>query len=250
MVFVGGVGEGVDAVVDVFLNGVVDRALAAARPRAVVVDAKSASAIDEVDVVAHVVEVDVVLCGFAQGGLNAAYFRDLAADMEVDEVQAVAHAQLVELLQGLEEFRRGESELAGVSSALFPFARSRRGELDADAEVGLHGEASRGLGDEIDLVEFLHDDEDTLAHLLGQQGQFDVAGVLVAVADDKRVALALHGDDGVELGLRPCLKSEVELASVADDLLHHGLHLVHLDGIDDEVLAFVAVFLPGLLKAA
>ena len=89
-----------------------------------------------------------------------------------------------------------------------------------------------------------------LAHLLSQQGQFDVSLVFVAVADNDRVALALNGDDGVQLGFGACLYAEVELASVGDDLLDNRLHLVHLDGIYHVVLALVVVLLGGFLETA
>ena len=168
----------------------------------------------------------------------------------MDQVEAVAHAQSIELGQSREQLRRGEAELAGVAPAFLPLARARRRQLDADAQVGAHVEPLGGLCDEVYLVELLHHDEDSLAHLLGQQGQLDVAVVLVAIAHDEGVALALHGDDGMELGLGAGLQSQVELAAVADDFLHHRLHLVHFDGVDDEVLPLVAVFLLGLLEAA
>ncbi len=67
------------------------------------------------------------------------------------------------------------------------------------------------LGDGVDLVQLLDDDEDTLAHLLRQQRQFDVALVLVAIAYDQRVALALDGDDGVQFGFGTGLQTKVEL---------------------------------------
>lgn len=99
-------------------------------------------------------------------------------------------------------------------------------------------------------VHLLNDDEYALAHLLRQQRQLDVALVLVAVADDDRVALALYGYHGVQLGLRAALQSEVELASVRDNLLNDGLHLIYFDRIDDEVLALIVVLLSRLLEAA
>ncbi len=168
----------------------------------------------------------------------------------MDESQAVAHALFVENLQRLEQFRRGEAEFRGVAAAVFPFSGARRGQLNANAEVGHHAELFGGAGDDVELVELLHDDENTLAHLLREQRQLDVRLVFIAVADDERVALALHGDDGVQLGLRAGLESEVELASVRDDFLDHGLRLVHLHGIDDEILALIVVFLARFFEAA
>ena len=195
-------------------------------------------------------QLHIELRCFAQGRLNAAYFRYLAANVEVDEPQAVAHVFLVEQLQGFEQFGTGESELRGVAAAFFPLAGTAAGQFDAYADVGSHVQLLGHAGNDVKLVQLLHHDEYLLAHLLCQQCQLDVALVLVAVAHDDRVALALHGNDGVQLGLRAGLYAEVELPSVRDDFLHHGLHLVHLDGIYHVVLAFVVVFLGGFLEAA
>jgi len=104
-------------------------------------------------------------------------------------------------------------------------------------------------GYDVNLIELLNHDEDALAHLLSQQRQLNVGLVLVSVADDERVAVTLHGDDGVQLRLAAGLQSEVELASVGDDFLHDGLHLVYLDGVDDVALALVVILLGSLLEA-
>ena len=110
-------------------------------------------------------------------------------------------------------------------------------------------EALGRLGDDVNLVELLYDDEDALAELLGEQRQFDVALILVAVADDERVALALLGDNGVELGLGAGLETEVELTAMGNHLVNDGLHLIDLDGIDDVALALVVVLLARLVVA-
>ncbi len=220
------------------------------RPRAVVVHAQSAAAVHEVHVIPHLVELDIELRCFPQRRLYAAYLGYLTADVEMYQAQTVLHALLFENLESREEFRTGKPELAGVATALLPLAAARRGELDAHAEVGPHAEFLSRAGDSLQFVELLHHDEDAFAHLLRQKGQLDIVLVLVAVAHDERVALALHGDHGVEFGLGAALETEVELASVADDLLHHGLHLVHLYGVYHEALARVAVFLGRLGEAA
>jgi hypothetical protein len=85
--------------------------------------------------------------------------------------------------------------------------------------------------------------------LLSQHGELDVALVLISVADDERVTLALHGDDGVELRLGTGFKTEIELASVRDDLVDDRLHLVDFDGINDIALPLEIVLFLCLLVA-
>ena len=126
-VLVGRLDEGVDTVVDVLLDGVVDTALARWRPCAVVVDAQSAAAVNELHAVAHLMQLNIELRGFAQRRLNAAYLRNLAADMEVDELQTFAHALLVEHFECFEQFGTRQSELRGVAAALFPLAAAAGG---------------------------------------------------------------------------------------------------------------------------
>ena len=109
-VLVGSINEGVDTVVDVFLDGVVDGALAGGRARAVVVDTQSATAVDELHVDAHLMQLDVELRRLAQGGLYAAYLRNLRTNVEVDELQAVEHLLLLKQRQGFEQLGTGQSE--------------------------------------------------------------------------------------------------------------------------------------------
>ena len=53
----------------------------------------------------------------------------------------------------------------------------------------------------------------------------------------------------MEFRLRASLKTEIELFAMRYDFLYDWLHLVDLDRIDDEVLAFVSIFLLGFLEA-
>ena len=170
--------------------------------------------------------------------------------MEVYEPEALAHSLLVEQFQCVEQFGACESELGSVSSALLPFSGARRSEFDANANIGHHVEFLGHLGDDFQFVSFLYDDKDLLAHFLRQQGELYVALVFVSVADDDGVALALHGNDRMKFWFGAGLQSEVEFLSVGDDFLHHGLHLVHLDGVDHVVLSLVVVFLACFFEAA
>ena len=101
VVSVGDVSESVDAVVDILLNGIVDRTLGVARTGTVVVHAKSTTTVDILDVVAHTAQVAVVLSGLGECVLNTANLSDLTADMEVNQTYAVVQSNLVEFLQSL-----------------------------------------------------------------------------------------------------------------------------------------------------
>ena len=111
----------------------------------------------------------------------------------------MSHSLAFEQIERFEQLAAVQSELARVAAALLPLAATGGGELDADAEIGADVELLGHAGDCLQLVEFLDDDENALSHLLRQQSQLYVALVLVAVADDDGVALALYGDDGVKL---------------------------------------------------
>ena len=139
--------------------------------------------------------------GFAQRSLNASYLGYLRSDVEMDESDAVVQTLVIECFERLEQLRRAQSELRSVASALLPFARSARSQLDTNADVRLNAKLLCGSGNQSYLAHLLNNDKYALAHLLCEQRQFDVALVLVAVAHDDRVALALHSDNGVQLGL-------------------------------------------------
>ena len=170
--------------------------------------------------------------------------------MEMDQTQTVAHVFLIQEFQGFKKFGTCQAKLRGVATALLPFTRAAGCQFDADADIRTDIHLFGLTGDNLQLVHLLHHDKDLLTHLLCQQGQLNVTLVLVSVTDDDGVALTLHGDDGMELGFRAGLQSQVELTTMRNDLFNDRLHLVHLDGVDHIVLTFVVVFLTGLLEAA
>ena len=98
-------------------------------------------------------------------------------------------------------------------------------------------------------MKFLHHQIDAPAHLLRQERQFHIILILVAVADDKGIFVGIDGQYGVQLRFGAGFKADVVLVAVAHYLFHHLAHLVHLDWIDNEVLAGVPVFFGCTLEA-
>jgi hypothetical protein len=82
-----------------------------------------------------------------------------------------------------------------------------------------------------------------------QHGHLDELGVLEPVADDRRVLLGQR-HDGQQLGLRAGLETGAIGPAVVEHLLDHLPLLVHLDGIDAEVLALVLMLFDRDLKGA
>ena len=81
----------IDDVVGVFLERVVGARLEVGL-RAVVVDAEAAADVEVLQPGAGAGELDVDAGGFVQGALDDADVRDLAAEVEVEQLQAVGHA--------------------------------------------------------------------------------------------------------------------------------------------------------------
>ena len=79
-------------------------------------------------------QLHIELGSLAQSRLNVPYLCYLTAYMEVYEPQRVVQVLLVENSESLEQLARRESELARVTSAVLPFARSARGEFYPYAE--------------------------------------------------------------------------------------------------------------------
>jgi hypothetical protein len=68
-----------------------------------------------------------------------------------------------------------------------------------------------------------------LPMLASEKRHADVAGVLVAVADDQRFGIAVHREAGEDLRLRSDFESVVERLAGVEDLFHDLAQLVHLD---------------------
>ena len=143
-----------------------------------------------------------------------------------------------------------EAKFTGIAATLLPLAGPRGGELYAYAYLGSEVEGGSSSHNSLQLLIFLSHQEDAFAHLLCQQGELDKGAVLVAVADDKAVAVHVGGQHGMQFGLGAGLQTEIISFAVADDFLYHGAHLVDLDGEDDEALALEFILAGRLLKAA
>ena len=77
VVLVGGIHEGVDTVVDVFLDTIVYGTLTRRRARAVIIYTKTTTAIHEVHVIAHLMQLDIELRCLTESSLYTTNLCDL-----------------------------------------------------------------------------------------------------------------------------------------------------------------------------
>ena len=249
LIGIGSLHKRIHAVVHILLNGIIHRTLAVARTAAVIIHTQSTATIHKLHAIAHLMQLHIEHARLAQRILNAAYLRDLATDVEMDEFQALLHAILLNILQRRQQFARRQAKLAGIAAAFLPFARTRGSQLDADAYVRAHTQLLRNARDDFQFVELLHHNEDALAHLLSQQCQLYVVLVFIAIADDERIAVHVHCQHSMQFRFRTSLQPQIELLTVLHHLLHHRADLVHLDGVDDKILPIIAILIRRLLEA-
>ena len=134
-----------DDVVGVFLQRVIDRRFEVGL-RAVVVDAQAAADVEVLDAGADAVQLDVDAGRLGQGVLDVADVGDLAAEVEVDQLQAVGHVALLEVLERLQHLGQRQAELGAEAGAGPPPAAPRGGQLDAHADRPAGRSAPRHSG--------------------------------------------------------------------------------------------------------
>ena len=182
----------VDDVIGVLLQRVVDAGEIAGLGT-VVVHAQAAAYVEKIDADAQFPHLGVDTGSLDQGGLDLVDLGDLAADMEMQQLDAAEHAVFVQHADGGDDFGHAQAELGVFAAGGGPFAGSLGGEFHPDAQFGLDAGLLGQLDDLFQLKQFFHHQGDVVADLVGVEHSFNVFGVLVAVADDRQ---AVAGGDG------------------------------------------------------
>jgi hypothetical protein len=97
---------------------------------------------------------------------------------------------------------RGEAELRVLAGEVAHLPRPSTGRPDAHADQRLDASPSR-CARSADLGELLHDEDDLLAELAPDERHADEGVVLVAVADDQRLVVAVDERPANISGLEP-----------------------------------------------
>ena len=181
------------------------------------------------------VQLDEDAARLAQRVLDRADVGDLRADVEVEQLQAVEHADRAQPLDRGHDLGGGEAELGAVARRLHPLAGALGGEPRAHADHGPQVELGGGGQDRVELAHAVHGDHDPAPELLREERRLDEGAVLVAVAEDERLGVLLERERHQQLGLRARLDPEVVGTAVLDQLLDDVALLVDLDRVDAAV---------------
>ena len=175
----------IDDIVGVFLQRIVHAGFEVGLGP-VVVDAQPAADVQVAQAGAGARQVHVHPHGLVDRCLDLADVGDLAAQVEVEQVQAIGHACIFKLLQRAHRFADRKSELGTVAARGSPAPGTAAGQLHAQPDHGPHADPLGVAQDQFQLRILLHHRDDLAAHLLGQHRHLDVFVVLESVADDRR----------------------------------------------------------------
>lgn len=105
----------IDNVAGVFFECIVDARFKVGL-RTIVIYAETAADVDVAKAGAGLFEIDINARGFDDGGFDLANVGDLAAEVEVGELEAIFHAALLEVLHGFQSFADGETEFGAITA--------------------------------------------------------------------------------------------------------------------------------------
>ena len=165
----------------------------------------------------------------------------------MQQLEAVGHAEDLQLLQAAQHLADGEAEFRSVAARDLPAPAAARRQLDPHADRRPDADLLGVLEDQGQLGVFFDHRDDAAADLLRQHRHLDELGVLEAVADDRRVVVGQGGDDQ-QLRLRSGLQPETVLPAEFQHFFDDLPLLVDLDRVDADVAAGVVVLGDGGLK--
>ncbi len=236
----------VDQVGGVLLQRVVDAGFEVGL-RAVVVDAQPAAHVEVAQPRPGAAQFHVHAGRLGHGALDLADVGDLAAQVEVQQLEAILHAERLQLFQRAQRLDRRQPELRPVAARRPPAARTPAGQFEPHAQRRPHAHPPGMLENHVQFGELFDHRNDLPADLLCQLDHLDVLGVLEPVAQDGRLVVG-NGQHRQQFGLRSGLQTEAIRPAELEDLRDHLPLLVDLDRVRAAIAALVAVLGDGVLE--
>ncbi len=186
-------------------------------------------------------QLRVVHRRLANGALDRQDVGDLRSDVEVEELERRLHLRFAQDFDRFEDFCSRKAELRVLAAGCRPLARALGQKPHADSDPRHDVHLGRDFRDRAQLRQFLGDQDDLLVEFAPEHRHPDVGRVFVAIADDQRFGIVVHGQTGVDLGFRADLQTVVERLAGIEDLFHDFAELVDLDRKNAAIDAFVVV---------
>ena len=176
---------------------------------------------------------------------------DLRAEVEVQQLQRVQHVFFLQTLNHFENLRGRQTELGLLATACLPLALALERQTGTQTQTRGNAKLLGLIQHHLQLGHFLEHDVNAVTQLLTDKGKTDVFFVFVTVTYDHRAGLLRHGEYRHQLRLTAGFQTQLRhgFAYLAcQDFFHHGLLLVHLDGVHQQVVCLIVVFLNGLIE--
>ena len=157
----------------------------------------------------------------------------------MQELNAVQTTALAQNLHQLQYLVRREAEFGFFTAGGLPFTGTLRRQTRTHAEAWHHVKTFSLFQHDRDFSHLLDNQIDLVAHLLANQRQTNVLTVFVAVTDNDRTGHARMRQNRHQLRFGAGFEAQ-RLAGV-DKGLNHAAVLVHLNRVNQEVVAFIAV---------
>src|SRR6478735_8202 len=215
---------------------------------AVVVDRETAAHVDVAHLAAELGQLHIDVRRFLHRVLDGDDARDLAADMEVQQLQAVEHVALGQAIDDLDHLRGREPELGAVPRGICPTADALGRQFGSHAEQRLDAELFGSSEHDVDLLQAFEHHDYGFVELLRQERGLDVARVFEAVADDQPADLLHRGERDQKLGLGTRFEAEVPLPATRDYFFYQVALLVDLDREHAAIHARVLVLCDRFLE--
>ena len=168
--------------------------------------------------------------------------------MEVQELQAIEHVALGQAIDDFDHLGGGEPEFRAITRGIRPTPDTLGRQFRAHTEQRPDADLLRSPEHDVDLFQTFEYDDHGLVEALRQERGLDVAGVLVAVADDQAADLLHRGECDQKLRFRACFESEIPWPATRDHFLHEVALLVDLDREHPAIDARVLVLGDGFLE--
>ena len=235
------VGDVKNHVVGVFLQRIIRRAVER-RTAAVVIHAQSAADVEIRNRKTHLVQLGIEPGRFLHGLFYREDVRHLRADVEMQQLEAVAEVFGLQHFRCLQNFRRAQAELCVFTATFRPASGALAQQPRANADKRFDPELLGNGNDLPQFLQFFDDHDDRFAQLDAEHGHLDELRVLVTIANDEAAHLVLHRQPGEQFRLAADFEAELKRLARVENFLHDLAELVDLDGKHAAIPALVIVF--------